>query len=334
MQSEMQKPSDKLKTARHTFSTIGLAALLLLVGQLAVGLLVGYGTQLFFPTGNCPDWLILLVTYLAVYVVVFPIAALPLRRLPAVAPEAGKLSFRHFLVFLPILYLCSYVGSILGNLASMLAEDAFSLRLTDDLDLLFEGERPVLLLITAVLAPVCEELFFRKLLIDRTRAYGEKLAIFAAALVFALYHTNIYQFFYTLFIGLVLGYIYLRTGKVSLTIVLHAIFNLFGGILASEVMRIGNAEAFLAAETVEEQMLLMAENPIGIFLLCAYSLLCILLLISGCILLGKYRKKIFFKPAARQLPPDTEGAAAFVNIGMLLYIAISAAAAFFLGNAV
>lgn len=333
MQSEMQKPSDKLKTARRTFSTVGLAALLLLIGQVLVGLLVGLGTQFFFPAGDCPDWLLLLITYLAVYIVAFPIAALPLRRLPAVAPETGKLSFRHFLVFLPILYLCSYVGSILGNFLSILAEDIFGLQLTNDLNLLMEGDLPVLLLITAVLAPICEEWFFRKLLIDRTRVYGEKLSIFVAALIFAFYHTNVYQFFYTFFIGLVLGYIYLRTGKTSLTILLHAIFNLFGGILASEVMRIGNAEAFLAAETVEEQMTLMAENPIGIFLLCAYSLLCILLLISGCILLGKYRRKIFFKPASRQLPPDTEGAAAFVNIGMLLYIAVSAAA-FFLGNLV
>ena len=49
-------------------------------------------------------------------------------------------------------------------------------------------------------------------------------------------------------------------------------------------------------------------------------------------LLVKYRKKIFFKPAAEQLPPDTEGAAAFVNVGMLIYIIVSAAATFILGS--
>lgn len=99
MQNEMQKPSDKLKAARHTFSLLGFSALLLLVGQLLVSVLVGICIGLFFPEGNTPAWLTMLLAYIGVYGVAFPLSALPLCRLPAAAPDKGKISVQHFLAF-------------------------------------------------------------------------------------------------------------------------------------------------------------------------------------------------------------------------------------------
>lgn len=332
MQSEMQKPSDKLKAARHTFSVLGLAALLLLVGQLLVSTLVGVCIGLFFPAGDAPAWLTLLVAYIGIYGIAFPLAALPLRRLPAAAPAKGKISAQHFLAFLPILYLCSYVGALLGNLVGELAADALNLQMANGVDALMENNMLLLFFITVILAPICEEWFFRKLLIDRTRVYGEKLAVLVSALLFAFYHTNIYQFFYAFLIGLVFGYVYLRTGKMAVTALMHAIFNLFGGIISAEVLRGSNIMTLLEAETLEEQIAALEANPIGIGIFFAYAFLCLGLLIGGCVLLIKYRKKVFFKPADEQLPPDTEGAAAFVNVGMLIYIVVAAAAAFIIGS--
>lgn len=332
MQNEMQKPSDKLKAARHTFSLLGFSALLLLVGQLLVSVLVGICIGLFFPEGNTPAWLTMLLAYIGVYGVAFPLSALPLCRLPAAAPDKGKISVQHFLAFLPVLYLCSYVGALLGNLVGSLASDALGLQITNGVDALMENNTLLLFFITVILAPICEEWFFRKLLIDRTRGYGEKLAVVVSALLFAFYHTNIYQFFYAFFIGLVFGYVYLRTGKVAITALMHAIFNFFGGIISAEVLRVSDIMSVLEAETIEAQVAAIKANPVGIGIFFVYGFLCLGLLIGGCVLLVKYRKKIFFKPAAEQLPPDTEGAAAFVNVGMLIYIIVSAAAAFILGS--
>lgn len=332
MQNEMQKPSDKLKAARHTFSVLGFSALLLLVGQLLVSLLVGVCIGLLFPAGNAPAWLTLLVAYIGVFGIAFPLSALPLCRLPAAAPEKGKISARHFLAFLPVLYLCSYVGALLGNIVGSFASDVLNLQMINGVDALMENNMLLLFFITVILAPICEEWFFRKLLIDRTRGYGEKLAVVVSALLFAFYHTNIYQFFYAFFIGLVFGYVYLRTGKMAITALMHAIFNLFGGIISAEVLRISDIMSVLEAETFEAQFAAIEANPVGIGIFFVYGFLCLGLLIGGCVLLAKYRKKIFFKPAAEQLPPDTEGTAAFVNVGMLLYIVIAAAAAFILGS--
>ena len=129
MQRDTQRPSDKLKTARHCFSVLGCAVLLLLAGQLAVSRLVDRCMPLFFPTGGYPTWLPLLIAYLVFFGIVFPLAALLLRRLPVAAPEKGKISARHFFAFLPILYLCSYVGSQLSQWLIALLADAFGLQM-------------------------------------------------------------------------------------------------------------------------------------------------------------------------------------------------------------
>lgn len=320
MQRDTQRPSDKLKTARHCFSILGCAVLLLLAGQLAVSLLVDKCMPLFFPAGGYPTWLPLLIAYLAFFGIVFPLAALLLRRLPAAAPEKGNIRARHFFAFLPILFLCSFVGSQLSQWLVALLADAFGLQTGSALGTLLLTHPLVMVFILLVAAPLCEEWFFRKLLLDRACIYGEKLAIFVSALLFAFYHTSIYQFFYAFFVGLIFGYLYLRTGRLWVTVLMHAIYNLVCIILPYVMLRFGIFGAFMEAETVDEQIAVIAENPVGVAVACVYGFVCLGLLIGGCLLLGKYRKKVFFKPAACPLPPDTEGAAAFVNVGMLLCI--------------
>lgn len=323
MQKDTQRPSDKLKTARHCFSVLGCAVLLLLAGQLAVSRLVDRCMPLFFPAGGYPTWLPLLIAYLVFFGIVFPLAALLLRRLPVAAPEKGKISARHFFAFLPILYLCSYVGSQLSQWLIALLADAFGLQMGSALGTLLLTHPLVMVFILLLAAPLCEEWFFRKLLLDRACIYGEKLAIFVSALLFACYHTSVYQFFYAFFVGLILGYLYLRTGKLWVTVLMHAVFNLLCSILPYVMLRFGIFAAFMEAETMDEQIAVIAENPIGVAVACVYGFVCLGLLIGGCLLLGKFRKKVFFKPAACPLPPDTEGAAAFVNVGMLLCIIAS-----------
>lgn len=323
MQRDTQRPSDKLKTARHCFSALGCAVLLLLAGQLAVSRLVNRCMPLFFPAGGYPTWLPLLIAYLVFFGIVFPLAALLLRRLPVAAPEKGKISARHFFAFLPILYLCSYVGSQLSQWLIALLADAFGLQMGSALGTLLLTHPLVMVFILLLAAPLCEEWFFRKLLLDRACIYGEKLAIFVSALLFACYHTSVYQFFYAFFVGLILGYLYLRTGKLWVTVLMHAVFNLLCSILPYVMLRFGIFAAFMEAETMDEQIAVIAENPVGVAVACVYGFVCLGLLIGGCLLLGKYRKKVFFKPAACPLPPDTEGAAAFVNVGMLLCIIAS-----------
>ena len=76
-----------------------------------------------------------------------------------------------------------------------------------------------------------EELIFRKLMLDRIRNYGEKTAIVFSAICFGLFHGNLTQFLYAFSVGLFLGYVYCKTGKVHYTMIMHALLNLFSSMI-------------------------------------------------------------------------------------------------------
>lgn len=97
-----------------------------------------------------------------------------------------------------------------------------------------------------IAAPVLEELVFRKLLLERVRHWGDRLAILISALFFALYHANLYQLFYAFAVGAVFAYITLRTGTIRYAILLHAIVNLVGLGLLPLLELFPNAVTFLS----------------------------------------------------------------------------------------
>ena len=85
-------------------------------------------------------------------------------------------------------------------------------------------------------APVMEEFFFRKIFFDRLMVLGTKPAILLSALFFALPHIisqGPAQFFYTFVLGLSFGFVAARTKKIWPCMILHALSNLYCGILAA-----------------------------------------------------------------------------------------------------
>lgn len=82
------------------------------------------------------------------------------------------------------------------------------------------------LVMVGLIAPVMEELIFRKLLLDRLRPFGDRWAILISGVVFGLFHMNLYQFFYATALGFIFSGIALKTGKIWHTMALHAIVNL------------------------------------------------------------------------------------------------------------
>ena len=88
---------------------------------------------------------------------------------------------------------------------------------------------------TVILAPILEEIIFRGIFyagfrnVFAFRMNEKKTVIFAlivSSACFGIVHMNISQFVYAFCLGLFLGYVYERTGKLYLSIVTHAICNL------------------------------------------------------------------------------------------------------------
>jgi membrane protease YdiL (CAAX protease family) len=84
----------------------------------------------------------------------------------------------------------------------------------------------LLALLSCVIAPVAEELFFRAVLFTAIRQRASKgLAIFLSGAAFALVHTNLVGFLPILLIGMYLSYIYERTGSLLASITVHIAHN-------------------------------------------------------------------------------------------------------------
>jgi membrane protease YdiL (CAAX protease family) len=78
----------------------------------------------------------------------------------------------------------------------------------------------------AVVAPIVEELIFRGLILKGLRRnYNSFTAVFMSALLFALFHLNPWQFPATFVLGLLLGWIMIRTDNILLAILGHSVNN-------------------------------------------------------------------------------------------------------------
>jgi len=81
------------------------------------------------------------------------------------------------------------------------------------------------IIFTVIIAPVSEELIFRKYLLNRLRSLGDFYAVFVTALLFGLWHMNSAQFLYAFLGGLSLGYIAIWTNGVKIPLIIHIIYN-------------------------------------------------------------------------------------------------------------
>ena len=88
------------------------------------------------------------------------------------------------------------------------------------------------IIVTVILAPVCEELVFRGALLGGlTKKWGIIPALIVSALCFSLMHMNPEQTVYQFFLGLVAGYLAICSRSVIPSMVLHAGNNLIAVLL-------------------------------------------------------------------------------------------------------
>ena len=85
----------------------------------------------------------------------------------------------------------------------------------------------ILIVVTAVIAPLCEEVYFRGFLYPAFRkSFGVVIGIFLSSIVFAAAHLDLYSFFPIMIIGWILAFMYEKTRSIFTVIFLHSIYNL------------------------------------------------------------------------------------------------------------
>lgn len=83
-----------------------------------------------------------------------------------------------------------------------------------------------------VLIPIYEEIIFRGVIFNHLKEnYKIGTAIVVQALLFGIAHGNIVQGIYAFILGIVLALMYMYFNSIYANIMLHIIFNLFGGLI-------------------------------------------------------------------------------------------------------
>lgn len=283
-------------TLKSTMSRIGFAYLALMfitfIGQTLAFIL--------FPTAVAQDWGIWVLSYVPLYFIAFPIFCLMMKKWIPNQPgvlENKKISSKEIfcwvIVMLGMTYLFNFLTSIVLELiASMRATEV-----TNPIGTVISSSGLLYnVLFACLVAPIMEEIIFRKMLFDKLGGFGTKFYMIFGGLIFGLFHANFNQFFYAAILGMLFCYLYVRTGSIKLTMGLHVGINTVGSILAPLALASGNALLILG---------------IGLWVW--------VMIIAGIVLFVKMSRKMEFSAGTIVLPehPNKEG---IFSAGMLIYI--------------
>ena len=314
-------PPPDLKTARKRFSTLGLGVFIVLVVANLLQVVAGIIAGIVYMNSEMPSWLQWVLTAVPMYAVAMPVGMLIIYSVPAQPLEGHRIGIGKLLMVFLICIACMYGGNLVGILVTTLLEVLFGITsLNPVVDIALGGGILPMAIVTVILAPIFEELIFRKLLIDRMRCYGEKAAIITSALMFGLIHGNLSQLFYAFAVGLVLGYIYLRSGKLRYTIGLHMGVNFLGGALPALLMDgldLNGLDSMGSLMDVEEIMALFTPQ---LLLYLGFAMTMICLAIGGAVLLIVHADSVRFRRAPMELPRGKRFRTIFLNVGMILLI--------------
>ena len=307
---------------RRTFSRIGWAMFVIL----AINVLLQ--ELLFYLPGILSDreswlsdssWEMWIGTFAPLYLIAIPCGLLIMKKLPATAPDDHPIGTKNFFIFIPICFFLLYAGNILGTLLSMIFSGGTAQNMLEEY---LSDNHPLKFVVIVILAPVLEEYVCRKQIIDRVAPYGEKQAVFLSALVFGLLHGNLFQFFYAFALGWVFAYIYIRTGRVRYTMILHSIVNFAGSIIAPWILSVVDMDALAALDFTlpMEELLPILQNILpGLLLLFVYLLILLGLSVTGMIFLILRSNRLIWKESAAQLPATDSTKTVYWNAGMIMY---------------
>ena len=167
--------------------------------------------------------------------------------------EPGTLPRKQFVLCFLLQFSAIMIMSVLVNVLGALGIEV----VTTEIDTV----SPYMLFMLLIFNPIAEEFVFRKLFADKLLKYGERFYVFASAFCFAIVHgvsLGIPQVIYTFVLGLVWGYVMAKTGDFKLVVLLHALSNLFGGVLLQLLMSIAMPLAGVYS------IMLMATGAVGL----------------------------------------------------------------------
>lgn len=280
-------------TYKQTMSRVGLCYFLLLFLTIILQSVFSAVLMAFAPQIFDTGWGMWVVSYVPMYCIAVPIFFLLMAKLlptRAQAPQSEeKMSIGHIALLVPVALGITYAINILATLLlTLLGSNPNVLGTIQQASSLWMN-----VLMACIVAPIGEEFIFRKVLHDKIGQYGDKCYILISSFCFGLFHANLAQTLYAFVLGMLLAYVYLKTGNIIYNIALHIVINLCGFVLIPLLM-------------TTEIGVDLSLPLVGAFIICAIVFL-----------VRSWRKSVL-QPPVTELP-EKPARSAIGNIGMLCY---------------
>ena len=159
-------------------------------------------------------------------------------------------AYKNSPVYFPIMFFATFSFGMCGSQITKVINYVFQLLFkASEIPNVMEQNAPidaesglVMLIFSALVAPICEELIYRKFLLGSMRAMGETPAILISSLIFGLAHGNFDQFAYATLSGMVFAILAVRYKSIIPTILLHIANNLLVSVVVyRDILLTGNS---------------------------------------------------------------------------------------------
>ena len=316
------------KTARKHFSKLGW--------MFVIGTIVIYAVQIGVSAlilAVKPEWLqdpniSLLSSVIPLYLIGMPVLIFLIKRVPAAPVESHPMKPGQFVIAAIMCFGLVYLSNLLGNLitlaigtlrGSMVENVIASIATSVNIWLVFGY--------MVLIAPFMEEYVFRKLIVDRTKQYGQGVAVLLSGLMFGLFHGNLNQFVYAFTLGAFLAFLYVKTGKLKIIIALHMMINFMGGVVSVQLLELLDLDEYTRAFSSGDTAVIMDyvnSNMLGIAAYGIYVLFIIGVMLAGLVLLivALAKKRFVLTAGENVIPKGMKFRTVFVNSGIIAYCVV------------
>lgn len=299
-----------MEANRRFFSKIGFNYFALGIIVLVLNLFIGLFISIINPNLLSNQTMMTFFSAIWTYLLPLPIFIYIMRKTEAKTLEKHKMTVKTFVICISITMFLMWIGNIMGVIITSGIGSLIQHEIANPInDVINNSGLVANLIIITTIAPIFEELIFRKLLIDRTIKYGGTISVLLSGLLFAFFHGNLNQFFYAFLLGGFFAIIYIKTGQIKYTIGLHMIINFIGSVVSlfvsQPLMDLANGSVI---------------SPTSTFGVILYILITLGLTVMGLIYSIKYFDKSQFDGSEKEIILKNPVSTILLNPGIICFI--------------
>ena len=299
-----------MEANRRFFSKIGFNYFALGIIVLVLNLFIGLFISMINPNLLSNQTMMTFFSAIGTYLLPLPIFIYIMRKTEAKTLEKHKMTVKTFVICISITMFLMWIGNIMGVIITSGIGSLIQHEVANPIhDVINNSGLVANLIIITTIAPIFEELIFRKLLIDRTIKYGGTISVLLSGLLFAFFHGNLNQFFYAFLLGGFFAIIYIKTGQIKYTIGLHMIINFIGSVVSlfvsQPLMDLANGSVI---------------SPTSTFGVILYILITLGLTVMGLIYSIKYFDKSRFDGSEKEIILKNPVSTILLNQGIICFI--------------